>query len=63
MEKNKVADPDGLPIEFYQHCWSIINVDMLEMFHEFYMGSLDVKRINYGVITLLPKVKDAEKIQ
>jgi hypothetical protein len=20
MEKNKVADPSGIPIEFYQHC-------------------------------------------
>jgi hypothetical protein len=20
MEKNKVADPGGIPIEFYQHC-------------------------------------------
>jgi hypothetical protein len=27
------------------------------------MGVLDIKRINYGTITLLPKVKDATKIQ
>jgi hypothetical protein len=62
IEKNKVAGHDGIPIEFYQQCWDIIRMDMLELFHEFYTGSLDIKRINYGVITLLPKVKVAEKI-
>jgi hypothetical protein len=33
------------------------------MFNDFHEGRLDVSRINYGVITLLPKVIDAENIQ
>jgi hypothetical protein len=61
MEKNKAADPDRLPIEFFQHCWEVIKSDMLALFNEFYLGNLDIRRINYGIITLLPKVKDAEK--
>jgi hypothetical protein len=36
---------------------------MMDHFYDFYRGKLDVKRINYGIITLLPKVKNAEKIQ
>jgi hypothetical protein len=43
MEKNKVAGPDGFPIEFYQHCWEVIKGDIIDMFHEFYAGSLDIK--------------------
>jgi hypothetical protein len=35
----------------------------MEMFSEFYEGNLNVNRINYGVITLLPKFVDANKIQ
>jgi hypothetical protein len=31
------------------------------LFNEFYNGDMDVKRINYGIITLLPKVKEVEK--
>jgi hypothetical protein len=38
-------------------------VDMMDLFYDFYLGRLDVKRINYGIITLLPKVKNAEKIK
>jgi hypothetical protein len=60
-EKNKAADPDRLPIDFFQHYWEVIKSDMLALFNEFYLGNLDIKRINYGIITLLPKVKDAKK--
>jgi hypothetical protein len=31
------------------------------LFKDFYNGVVDVKRINYGIITLLPKTKEAEK--
>lgn len=33
------------------------------MFHEFYLGRLEVQRLNYGIITLLPKMVGADKIQ
>ena len=33
------------------------------MFKDFHEGRLDVSRLNYGIITLLPKVQDAERIQ
>jgi hypothetical protein len=63
MKKNKVVGPDGFPIEFYQSCWSFIKADMMDLFHDFHNGCLDIQRLNYGTITLLPKVKDASKIQ
>jgi hypothetical protein len=63
MEKNKAIGPDKIPIEFYQHCWEIIKEDIIEMFGDFYAGRLEASRLNYGIITLLPKIQDAEKIQ
>lgn len=63
MEKNKAAGPDRIPIEFYQECWNIVKVDIMQMFDDFYNQKIDISRINYGIITLLPKVKDASKIQ
>ena len=35
--------------------------DILELFQDFYNDNLSVSRLNYGIITLLPKVTDAEK--
>lgn len=62
MEYNKAAGPDRIPIEFYQHCWEIIKEDVVEMFDDFHKGKLDASRLNYGIITLLPKTNDANKI-
>jgi hypothetical protein len=33
------------------------------LFKEFHDNALDVRRLNYGIITLLPKTKEANKIQ
>jgi hypothetical protein len=33
------------------------------MFDKFHWGRLDVQRLNYGIITLLPKINEANKIQ
>jgi hypothetical protein len=63
MEHNKAPGPDGFPAEFYQSFWDIIKVDLLELFSELHKGQLDLFRINFGEIILLPKVIDAERIQ
>ena len=52
-----------MPVEFFQSCWEIVKDDIVQMFDEFYRLELDVSRHNYDIITLLPKVLDAEKIQ
>jgi mannosylglycoprotein endo-beta-mannosidase len=33
------------------------------MFIDFHKGALDIKRLNFGVITLVPKVQDANNIK
>jgi hypothetical protein len=42
MEKNKVAGPDGILVEFYQHCWSIIKWDILKMFNDFHEHNINL---------------------
>jgi len=63
MEHNKAPGPDGFPVEFYQNFWEIIKSDLMEMFVSLQAGRLDLFRINFGEIILLPKINDAERIQ
>ena len=63
MEKNTAPGPDHIPIEFYQTCWDIIKEDIMDMFLEFGSHNLDLGRLNYEIITLIPKLKEASKIQ
>jgi mannosylglycoprotein endo-beta-mannosidase len=61
MEKNKAPGPDKMPIEFYQCCWDIVKYDIVHLFNDFHDSKTDISRLNYGIITLLPKIKDALK--
>lgn len=63
MEKNKATNPDKIPIEFYQVCWEIVKADIMQLFADFHDEKVNTSRINYGVITLLPKITESTKIQ
>ena len=63
MKKNKAAGPDKISIDFYQACWDIVKNDLLDMFSEFHQGILNVSMVNYGIITLLPKIQEAERMK
>jgi hypothetical protein len=44
---------------FYQKFWDSIKKDILDMFDDFYKGDLDVYRLNFSLVTLVPKGSDA----
>lgn len=63
MKKNRAPGPDGFPIEFYEHFWDLISPDLMRVIEDFQKGNIEIERLNYGVITLVPKTKDAVQIQ
>ena len=63
MERNKAPGPEKIPIEFYQCCREIVREDIVELFDDFHCNKADSCRLNYGIITLLPKIKEASIIQ
>jgi hypothetical protein len=63
MEKNKAAGLDKIPIEFYQSCWDIVKDDIIMLFNDFHENKVNISRMNYGIITFLPKVANASRIQ
>lgn len=63
MKPNKAPCPDNIPIEFFQYCWEIVKVDLMKPFAWFHENKLDAQRLDYGIITLLPKIVGADKIQ
>ena len=60
MEHNKAPGPDSFPAEFYQNFRDIIKSDLLELFNCFHADRLDLFRLNFGEIVLLPNIKEAE---
>jgi len=63
MEYNKALGPDGFHAEFYQFFWEVLKPDLMSLFYEFHAGRLPIHTLNFGVITLLPKITDVARIQ
>lgn len=63
LKTNSAPGPNGFSSIFFKKFWDTIKGDMMDMFQDFWAGLLDIKRLNYGVITLVPKVKEVNCIK
>ena len=63
MKSASAAGPNGFGVPFFKDLWSSLNKDYLALFHDLHKGVLDIRRLNYGVITLVPKVRKANNIK
>ena len=63
MELNKAPGPDGFPAEFYKTFWEVIRDDLMALFVQLKQGNLSLFKLNFGVITLLPKKENVVQIQ
>jgi hypothetical protein len=63
MAHNKAPGSDGFRAEFYQTFWELIKGDLLGLFCDFHRGDLPLFSLNFGIITLLPKLAEPKQIQ
>lgn len=63
MKQDAAPGPNGFGATFLQKFWEVIKSRYYYMFLDFHKGELDIKRLNYGVITMVPKVQDANTIK
>jgi hypothetical protein len=45
---------------FYQKFWDVVRKDLMDMFHDFHRGTLNLYRLNFALITIILKEKDAK---
>jgi hypothetical protein len=62
MKPDSAPGPDGLPVLFFKRFWGILRGHILSLLNDFVLGRVDVARLNFGIITLIPKVKGADTI-
>jgi hypothetical protein len=60
---NSAPGPDGLPMEIYKCFWEQVKVRVMEVFEKFYRGEVNLGRLNYGLISFIPKMKEANNIK
>jgi hypothetical protein len=55
--------PDGFSFMFYQKFWSVIKEDFITLVKSFDKGDLNIDRINYARIILIPKEEGARSLK
>jgi hypothetical protein len=55
--------PDGLPVAFFKSFWNLVRPLILGILNDFTLGRVDISRLNFGVLSLLPKVPGADSIK
>lgn len=63
MKSNSAPGPNGFGVIFFKNHWESIKDDIFSMFIDFSRELLDIKRLNFGVTTLIPKVQEANTIR
>ena len=63
MKENSAPGPNGFGDLFFKRFWDLIKGDVLDMFMDLWARNLDTRRLNYGAITLVPKLKEANSIK
>ena len=59
---NAASGPDGFSIPFFRKFWPQLKQLVCNVIQGFCLGTVDISRLNYAVISLIPKVKGADVI-
>jgi hypothetical protein len=54
---------DGFSFLFYKKFWSIIMRDLMALVKKFEKGGINIARLNYAMIILIPKEKEARSLK
>jgi hypothetical protein len=55
--------PDGFSFMFYQKFWKTIKGDFMDLVKGFESGDINLARLNYAMIILIPKEEDAKSLR
>nr|XP_051208064.1 uncharacterized protein LOC127323999 [Lolium perenne] len=62
MNTDTAPGPDGFPVMFFKRFWPQVKLGILHILNDFVLGRIDIARLNFGILSLIPKVPGAEQI-
>jgi hypothetical protein len=62
MKSDTAPGPDSFPVHFFKRCWPLVKHGVLHILNDFALGRIDISRLNFGIISLIPKVPGADQI-
>jgi hypothetical protein len=62
MKSDTAPGPDGLPVLFFKSFWPNVKLGVLHILNDFMLGRIDISRLNFAILTLIPKVPGADLV-
>jgi hypothetical protein len=63
MKSDSASSSNNFTVIFFKKLWMYVKNAIMNMVKDFNMNKLDLKRLNFGIITLVPKVQEANTIK
>jgi hypothetical protein len=63
MKLESAPGPNGFSVTFFRKLWGLVKGEIMKMVQDFHKADLDLGRLNYRVITLVPKNKEVNTIR
>jgi hypothetical protein len=63
MKLNTAPGPDGFPVLFFKKCWGLLKFLVKGILDDLLHETGSIGRINYGVLSLIPKVQGATSLK
>ena len=60
---NAASRPDGFSIPFFRQFWPQLKGLIQAIIQGFWLGIVDISRLNYAMLTLIPKEPDAKNME
>ena len=63
MRSDTALGPDGWPVPLFKRFWQVLKCPIFEVCNRFMRGTVDISHLNFGVLSLIPKVQGADNIR
>jgi hypothetical protein len=62
MKTGTALDPDGFHVLFLKKLWPLVKHRILHILNYFVAGHIDIAKLNFGILSLIPKVPGADQV-
>ena len=63
MKSDTAPGTDGWPVAMFKRFWSLLQGQIFGVCNGFMHGEVDISRLNFGILSLIPKVQGADNIR
>ena len=63
MKSDTAPSLDGWPVAMFERFWALLQDQIFGVCNGFMRGEVDISRLNFGILSLIPKVQGADNIR